>query len=146
MKLSMLLDVKRDFAKTGEFVSGLFLSECNFTKSYVKRYTKMKCKVAISSDLVMQVTNNVSQYYSDEVGVLPMIPKANELPPKSQSYYPLVVIETKLGISKHNLATLLKEAHQHYITLSKDNHIELEHVTRAMILLKPDNYTAMNRR
>jgi protein prenyltransferase alpha subunit repeat containing protein 1 len=75
-----------------------------------------------------------------------MIPEATELPPESQRYYPLVVVESKLGISKSNLAILLKEAHQYFITLSQDNHTELEHVTRVMIILKPDNYTAMNRR
>jgi protein prenyltransferase alpha subunit repeat containing protein 1 len=75
-----------------------------------------------------------------------MIPEPNELPLESQVYYPLIVVESKLGISKSDLAVLLKEAHEKFITLSKDCYKDLEQVTRIMILLKPDNYTAMNRR
>lgn len=80
------------------------------------------------------------------MGLLPITPEATELPLESQVYYPLIVVESKLGISKNDLKELLKEAHLYFCTLSKDNYHELEQVTRVMILLKPDNYTAMNRR
>jgi hypothetical protein len=75
-----------------------------------------------------------------------MVPEINELPLESQVYHPLVVFETKLGIAKSCLVELLKQSHEYFITLDKRNYIELEKVTRVMILLKPDNYTAMNRR
>lgn len=75
-----------------------------------------------------------------------MTPEAKELPLESQIYYPLIVIESKLGISKSDLAVLLKEAYEKFIVLPKDSFKDLEQVTRIMILLKPDNYTAMNRR
>lgn len=83
---------------------------------------------------------------SDELGLLHTIPEAKELPSESQTYYPLIVVESKLGISKSDLAVLLKQAHEKFISLSKDCFEDLEQVTRIMILLKPDNYTAMNRR
>jgi protein prenyltransferase alpha subunit repeat containing protein 1 len=75
-----------------------------------------------------------------------MVPEMNELPLESQVYHPLVVFETKLGVAKSSLAELLKQSHQYFITLGKEDFVELEKVTRAMVLLKPDNYTAMNRR
>ncbi|GAA5804276.1 hypothetical protein HPULCUR_009763 [Helicostylum pulchrum] len=82
----------------------------------------------------------------DELGLLHIIPEETELPLESQVYYPLIVVESKLGISKKDLSLLLKEAHNHFITVTKDNCHDLEQVTRVMVLLKPDNYTAMNRR
>jgi hypothetical protein len=83
---------------------------------------------------------------SDELGLLHDTPEIQELPETSHTYYPLVVVESKLGISKRNLAVLLKEAHEYFISLSSNDYNKLEQVTRIMILLKPDNYTAMNRR
>lgn len=82
----------------------------------------------------------------DEVGLLHMIPDMSDLPSESQMYHPLIVVENKLGIAKQCLSILLKETHEYFITLDDDDHEHLEQVTRAMILLKPDNYTAMNRR
>jgi hypothetical protein len=56
------------------------------------------------------------------------------------------VIESNLGIPTAILANIIKETHEFYVTLSKNDFKEMEQVTRVMILLKPDNYTAMNRR
>ncbi|KAI8352061.1 hypothetical protein BD560DRAFT_409029 [Blakeslea trispora] len=83
----------------------------------------------------------------DELGILPFTPELEQLPLSSQPYFPLLVVETKLGIAKSELSDLLQQAHTYFITLDMNKHpIELEKVTRVMILLKPDNYTAMNTR
>lgn len=75
-----------------------------------------------------------------------MVPEISDLPLESQIYYPLIVVENKLGIAKQCLSTLLKEAYEYFITVDENDYKHLEQVTRVMILLKPDNYTAMNRR
>lgn len=75
-----------------------------------------------------------------------MIPEMSSLPPESQMYHPLIVVENKLGIAKQCLSVLLKEAHEHFITIDEKDCQHLEQATRVMILLKPDNYTAMNKR
>ncbi|KAI8988170.1 hypothetical protein BDF20DRAFT_910694 [Mycotypha africana] len=75
-----------------------------------------------------------------------MAADTNELPLESRQYHPLVVVERKLGIDFSSLTIILKEAHECFIKLNKTQQRELEEVTRVMVLLKPDNYTAMNRR
>ncbi|KAI7902571.1 uncharacterized protein BX663DRAFT_551984 [Cokeromyces recurvatus] len=82
----------------------------------------------------------------DELGLLPLIPEINEIPIKNQKYYPLIVVESKLGIAISSSKILLKQSHEYFISLDDSNDKEIEQVTRIMILLKPDNYTAMNRR
>ncbi|OAC99317.1 hypothetical protein MUCCIDRAFT_157179 [Mucor lusitanicus CBS 277.49] len=82
----------------------------------------------------------------NELGLLPMIPEMCDVPPESQMYHPLIVVENKLGIAKQCLAILLKEAHEHFVALNENDQQHLEQATRVMILLKPDNYTAINRR
>ncbi|KAG2197713.1 hypothetical protein INT47_007947 [Mucor saturninus] len=100
----------------------------------------------VQGQLYEKLSKAISENEIDELGLLPMMPEAKELPMESQKYYPLVVVESKLGISKSDLVVLLKEAHAKFINLPKDSYKDLEQVTRIMILLKPDNYTAMNRR
>ncbi|KAI9267808.1 hypothetical protein BY458DRAFT_511448 [Sporodiniella umbellata] len=82
----------------------------------------------------------------NELGLLPFTIDLKDLPKKNEVYYPFAVIDTKLGIPKSTLATTLKEAFEIYTTLSKDDYKGIEQVTRIMITLKPDNYTAMNKR
>lgn len=96
--------------------------------------------------LYLKLCKALEENEIDELGLIHMIPEVTELPSESQAYHPLVVIESKLGISKHSLATLLKEAHERYIATPQYDEKALEQVTRVMIILKPDNYTAMNRR
>ncbi|KAI8348452.1 hypothetical protein EDC96DRAFT_520653 [Choanephora cucurbitarum] len=83
----------------------------------------------------------------DELGILPFTPELDQLPLNSQPYFPFALIETKLGIAWAEVSGLLRQTHIYFITLDIDkNPTELENVTRVMILLKPDNYTAMNTR
>ncbi|KAI9477775.1 MAG: hypothetical protein EXX96DRAFT_568141 [Benjaminiella poitrasii] len=83
----------------------------------------------------------------DELGLLPILPELNELPADSQKYYPLIVVESKLGIDIASFTTLLKESHEYFIRADNGrNDRAVERATRIMILLKPDNHTAMNRR
>ncbi|KAI8985481.1 hypothetical protein BDB01DRAFT_788407 [Pilobolus umbonatus] len=84
--------------------------------------------------------------FIDEIGILFDTFDKNKLPIDSQGYYPLILIDTKLGISLNTLKTLLKEAHEHYINTPRDDYTRLEQVTRIMIFLKPDNYSALNKR
>ncbi|KAI7872087.1 hypothetical protein BDF14DRAFT_1756184 [Spinellus fusiger] len=80
----------------------------------------------------------------DEIGLLPVLPLLSDLPVESAPFYPLVVVGTKLGIGYEHLSTLLKQAKALYDPLA--DHKLLEQVTRVMVLIKPDNYTAMNTR
>lgn len=105
----------------------------------------MSCSRSILR-ISLTIRCNFKNKISDELGLLPIVPEKEELPLESQTYHPLVVFETKLGIAKSLLAELLKQSHEHFIVLDKSNWSELEKVTRVMVLLKPDNYTAMNRR
>ncbi|KAI8889484.1 protein prenylyltransferase [Backusella circina FSU 941] len=85
----------------------------------------------------------------DELGLLDVLPEVTDLPKASQPFYPLIAIDTKLGLGYASLVQLLKEAHVRFVLLDNDDNQDtpaLELVTRIMILLKPDNYTAMNRR
>lgn len=75
-----------------------------------------------------------------------MVPEISDVPPESQMYHPLIVVENKLGIAKQCLSVLLKQAHEHFVALDKNDQLHLEQASRVMILLKPDNYTAMNQR
>ncbi|KAI8087856.1 uncharacterized protein B0P05DRAFT_530420 [Gilbertella persicaria] len=88
----------------------------------------------------------LEEHRIDEIGLLPFTPDIDQLPFESQEFHPLVVIESKLGIAKPELAVLLKQAHGRFIALDQNDSKQLEKVTRIMILLKPDNYTAMNKR
>jgi hypothetical protein len=81
--------------------------------------------------------------------LLEVLPQVTDLPEKAQVFYPLIAIEGKLGLGYASLVPLLKEAHERFIALDKDgdeDNAAFELVTRIMILLKPENYTAMNRR
>ncbi|OAD73608.1 hypothetical protein PHYBLDRAFT_168046 [Phycomyces blakesleeanus NRRL 1555(-)] len=87
---------------------------------------------------------------SDEIGLLHIQPNLSDLPSESAAFYPLVVVESKLGISFQHLTALLSEAHKRYV-LVRDakgaaDLAELEQVSRVLILIKPDHYTAMNTR
>lgn len=79
-----------------------------------------------------------------ELGLLYDLIPQQELSRKE--YYPFALVESKLGIPIPVLSTAIKEAHEHYIKTSKQDYSKIEQVTRIMILLKPDNYTAMNKR
>ncbi|KAI8636677.1 hypothetical protein BD408DRAFT_448244 [Parasitella parasitica] len=113
-----------------QFHLGRVLLACQVTT--MRLYQKL-CGVLYNNDI-------------NELGLVPMIPEMSDLPLKSQMYHPLIVVENKLGIAKQCLAVLLKEAHEYFVTIDDSDHEHLEQVTRIMILLKPDNYTAMNRR
>ncbi|KAG0739704.1 hypothetical protein G6F66_011180 [Rhizopus arrhizus] len=90
--------------------------------------------------------NILEQNSINELGLLYFPLTQNDLPEESRKYYPFVVVESNLGIPTAILANIIKETHEFYVTLSKNDFKEMEQVTRVMILLKPDNYTAMNRR
>ncbi|CAO3694594.1 unnamed protein product [Rhizopus stolonifer] len=90
--------------------------------------------------------NFLSSFYRKELGILAFSINWKNLPKESQAYFPFAVVETNLGIPQTTLAQTIKETHELYITLSKDDYKRMNQVTRIMIVLKPDNYTAMNRR
>lgn len=90
--------------------------------------------------------NLLSSFYRKELGILAFSIDRKDLPKESQDYFPFAVVETNLGIPQTTLAQTIKETHELYITLSKDDYKRMIQVTRIMIVLKPDNYTAMNRR
>ncbi|CEP16502.1 hypothetical protein [Parasitella parasitica] len=96
--------------------------------------------------MYLQKTSTEKERNRDELGLIPLIPEMSDLPLASQMYHPLIVVEKKLGIAQQCLAVLLKEAHEYFLTIKEQDHKHLEQVTRIMVLLKPDNYTAMNRR
>ncbi|ORY95274.1 hypothetical protein BCR43DRAFT_492726 [Syncephalastrum racemosum] len=80
-----------------------------------------------------------------ELGLLPFIPQVDDLPNDTRSFHPLMLIDSNLGVPFPCLEELLRDAHNHFHSLSS-NDPELDIVTRIMLLLKPDNYTAMNTR
>ncbi|KAI8092882.1 uncharacterized protein BX664DRAFT_328392 [Halteromyces radiatus] len=92
----------------------------------------------------------LTHYPIDELGILPCAPNLSEIPSDAQQYYPLLVVGCKLGFSFDQWMVLLKET-QELFNDYRLHHFEvldmtdtLEQLTRVMVLLKPDNYTAMN--
>ncbi|ORX59711.1 protein prenylyltransferase [Hesseltinella vesiculosa] len=83
----------------------------------------------------------------DEVGLLPCDPPKDDMPIQTRAYHPLLLIDTKLGISLEALTILLQQAHEQFVNLPSTAPDQTwEQVSRVMILLKPDNTTAMNAR
>lgn len=74
------------------------------------------------------------------------MPDKAELPAESAVYYPLLFIENKLGIELNMLGLLMKESQEQFVQTDEEDRVGMEQVTRVMILLKPDNYTALNKR
>lgn len=82
---------------------------------------------------------------STELGLLPFVPQVDDLPHDTRAFHPLMLIDANLGIPFPVLEELLRDAHDHFRRLSLDDP-DLDIVTRVMVILKPDNYTAMNTR
>ncbi|KAG0180051.1 hypothetical protein DFQ28_001881 [Apophysomyces sp. BC1034] len=100
-----------------------------------------------NTDLYDKLVHVLSSRTIDELGLVEILPNADELPTDSLPYYPLVVVDTKLGLSWQYLSMLLSQAHARFVEISNTgDNAQLEKVTRAMVLLKPENYTAMNAR
>ncbi|KAI8338395.1 hypothetical protein BC941DRAFT_422792 [Chlamydoabsidia padenii] len=91
----------------------------------------------------------LTHYSLDELGVLPCAPDLGTIPLDTQCYFPLVVVDGKLGIAFDDLATILQDTQERFIQHKKQQQEAgptFEQLTRIMVLLKPEHYTAMNAR
>ena len=80
----------------------------------------------------------------NELGLVFGLPNVDELPPDSQPYYPLVLVESKLGLPFQHYNDLIRETDQ--VMCEATDPGKIEQASKIMIMLKPDNYTAMNMR
>ena len=81
-------------------------------------------------------------FSSDELGLVFGLPNVDELPPDSQPYYPLIFVESKLGLPFQHYNDLIRETDQAMREATDPE--KIEQGSKIMIILKPDNYTAMN--
>ncbi|KAG2219945.1 hypothetical protein INT45_010459 [Circinella minor] len=94
--------------------------------------------------LYQKLATILENYNIDEVGLVFGLPDVNELPPDSQPYYPLIFVESNLGLPFQHYNDLLRETDQ--AMRKATNPEKIEQASKIMIMLKPDNYTAMNMR
>ncbi|KAI8364650.1 uncharacterized protein BYT42DRAFT_589937 [Radiomyces spectabilis] len=106
----------------------------------------------MDSSIYTKLATVLTTHDIDELGLLHIVPPVDELPETSAEYYPLVVVDTKLGIPIFSVPAILAEAQKCFVKLRIADAIhsaqwkELDIVTRVMTVVKPDNYTAMNTR
>ncbi|ORZ19889.1 hypothetical protein BCR42DRAFT_410735 [Absidia repens] len=98
--------------------------------------------------LYNKIIHALTHYSINELGILPCTPSVDDVPPSSQKYHPLLVVECKLGISFDDLGQALKETQEKIKEHRQQPLAEAvwEQITRVMVLLKPEHYTAMNAR
>ncbi|KAI9493467.1 hypothetical protein BDB00DRAFT_823183 [Zychaea mexicana] len=96
----------------------------------------------MSANTYQKLATIVDTHTIDELGLVFGLPDANDLPPYSQQFYPLIFVESKLGLPLQHLHDLIREADQ---AMHEANDAKaVEQSSRIMIALKPENYTAMN--
>ncbi|KAI9253942.1 hypothetical protein BDA99DRAFT_562884 [Phascolomyces articulosus] len=94
--------------------------------------------------LYQKLTAILENHIIDELGLVFGLPKVDELPSDSQPYYPLIFIESKLGFPFQHYNDLIRETDQ---AMRETTSLKAkEQASKIMIMLKPDNYTAMNLR
>ncbi|KAI8066796.1 hypothetical protein BC940DRAFT_347281 [Gongronella butleri] len=95
-------------------------------------------------DLYDKLVDLLANHTIDEIGLLPCVPDATDIPPATRHYHPLVVVDGKLGVALDTLTALLQQSQQRFTEASSSDEAQQEETSRVLILLKPDHYTAMN--
>lgn len=88
--------------------------------------------------------------HSDELGILPCPPDKDTLPLDAHCYFPLIVVDGKLGIAFDDVALILQDTQKRFVQYRQQQRDKVdptfEQLTRIIVLLKPEHYTALNAR
>ncbi|KAI8148495.1 hypothetical protein BJV82DRAFT_592313 [Fennellomyces sp. T-0311] len=113
------------------------LYKCSKKKRKLLQHFSFRC---LFMSLYQKLSTVLTTQTIDELGLVLGLPDVNELPPESQPYYPLIYVESKLGLPFEHFSALIRE------TDEAMRSTDLEQASKIMLMLKPDNYTAMNAR